>query len=209
MIRRLKTEAELLDLYCERHEQGWGPDAFFIAASSEADIEMLAARLGITYELCVSERIATMLPSLDSYLALAESTPGRRRGFGIQRFNERWLNFSRAESDEEPGFYQYEGRYRPEYRWLSGDGTYYAVDRAVGAYAELRRLGRTELRYRRDAVNGTLVVPFRAQLPALHARAAVLCCGLMPRLDEWKWHYPNVPPIQRRDRALLGQELVA
>jgi hypothetical protein len=69
-------------------------------------------------------------------------------------------------------------------------------------------MGRNEIRYAPDAVNGTLIVPFRAQLPALHARCAVLCSGLMPRLDRWQWHYVNVPlDTARKIADSLGQQL--
>lgn len=209
-LRRLAEESseDVADLFWQRHEQEWGPEAIFVAAENDTEIEALAQRLHISYELCVSERIADMLPPIASSLALARSTPAAR-GYGIERWDARLMIFGRAESDREPGFYRYDLWGRPQYRFVAADGSYYAVDRAIGAYAELQRIGKTELRYEPDEVNGTLTVPFRAQLPALHARCAVLCSGLMPELDKdhWRWRYVNVPlATAQRIAETLGQE---
>ncbi len=87
-------------------------------------------------------------------------------------------------------------------------GMYYALDRATAIYAELRRCGRGVLQYQRNNVNGTLIVPFHAQLPALQARTAAMCCGLMPALADRYWHYANVPcNTAKRIAESLGQEL--
>jgi hypothetical protein len=196
------------DLYSESYAQKWGPNALFVAARDEEAVEVLARRMGIAYELCVSERLAAMLPTLDSYLALCVSTPGAR-GYGVERFDPRLLKFGRVETDSGPGLYRYDVWGKPEFRFVADDGVYYKVDWALGVHAELRRCGKREIRYNPDSVNGTLKVPFRAQLPALHARAAVLCSGLMPRLDNWKWHYPNVPlETASAIAAALGQALI-
>lgn len=196
------------DLYSEAHAQEWGPNALFVAAKDEDAIELLARRLGVTYELCVSERLATVLPALDSYLELCTSTPAAR-GYGVERFDPRLLTFRRADTESGAGLYRYDLWGRPEFRFVSDDGVYYKVDWALGVHAELRRCGKREIRYMPESVNGTLTVPFRAQLPALHARTAVLCSGLMPKLDNWKWHYPNVPLDTATAIArALGQELI-
>jgi hypothetical protein len=201
-----ETSEEIADLYWERVGQDWGPDAVFIAAASEAAVEELAQRMDVAYELCVSERLAQLLPGIDSYLSLCVSSPAAR-GYGLERLN-RFLMFSSAKADREAGLYRYDVWGRPEYRFVDEAGTFHAVDRALGVYAELRRMGRNEIRYAPDAVNGTLIVPFRAQLPALHARCAVLCSGLMPRLDRWQWHYVNVPlDTARKIADSLGQQL--
>jgi hypothetical protein len=208
MVQAFTTATSDEDLYSESHVQNWGPNALFVAARDEVAVEALARRLGIAYELCVSERLAAMLPTLDSYLALCVSTPGAR-GYGVERLDPRLLIFGRAETDSGPGLYRYDLWGRPEFRFVADDGVYYKVDLALGVHAELRRCGKPEIRYTPDSVNGTLKVPFRAQLPALHARAAVLCSGLMPRLDNWKWHYPNVPLEAANAIAVaVGQALI-
>jgi hypothetical protein len=196
------------DFFTESHRQDWGPDAIFVAASDEGAIEKLANRLSVEYEVCVSERLAAMLPSLDSYLALSRSTPAAR-GYGIERFNAALLTWRHAERDGDPGLYRYDVWGRPEYRFVSDDQTFYSVDWALGVHAEIVRTRRREILYDPESVNGTLRVPFGAQLPALHARTAVLCTGLMPRLASSKWHYPNVPRSTAEAIAsALGQALV-
>jgi hypothetical protein len=196
------------DLYSEAYAQEWGPNALFVAAKNEDAIESLARTLGVSYEVCVSERLAAVLLPLDSYLELCRSTPAAR-GYGVERFDPRLLMFRRADTESGPGLYRYDMWGRPEFRFVADDGVYYKLDWALGVHAELRRCCKREIRYTPDSVNGTLTVPFRAQLPALHARTAVLCSGLMPKLDNWKWHYPNVPLDTATAIAqALGQELI-
>jgi hypothetical protein len=80
----------------------------------------------------------------------------------------------------------------------------------TGIYAELSRIGRRVLRYEPEATNGTLVVPAAAPLPILHARAAVLCSGLLPAFDraERTRRFVNVPrETVRRIAHALDQEL--
>jgi hypothetical protein len=208
LLNAFTTATSASDLYSEAHPQEWGPNAIFVAAKDEDAVESLARRLGVTYELCVSERLAALLPPLDSYLELCRSTPAAR-GYGVERFDPRLLTFRRADTETGPGLYRYDLWGRPEFRFIADDGVYYKLDWALGVHAELRRCGKREIRYIPESVNGTLTVPFRAQLPALHARTAVLCSGLMPKLDNWKWHYPNVPLETATAIAhALGQELI-
>jgi hypothetical protein len=197
------------DLFADEHLQDWGPNAIFVAAGSDEDVEALGRQLGIHYEVCVSDRLAALLPDLGSYLQLGISTPGAK-GYGVERFHAEFMLFRNCESDEQPGFYRYDVPGRPEMRFVADDGNYYRVDRALGVYSELRRLGKMVMQYEPDSVNGTLFVPFRAQLPALHARAAVLCCGLMPLLvrGTWMWAFRNVPrQTAERIAASLSQTI--
>jgi len=197
------------DYFAESHRQDWGPDAVFVAASDESAIEHIADRLGVSYEVCVSERLAKMLPTLESCLALSKSTPAAK-GYGIEHFNVRLLIWERVQEDRQPGLYRYDVWGRPEYRFVSNDGAFYSVDWALGVHAEIARNDKREIRYVPESVNGTLRVPFAAQLPALQARTAVLCTGLMPRLENWKWHYPNVPLATAQAIASsLGQALIS
>jgi len=55
--------------------QEHAPDAFFVGAFDERDIERLAHDLRIAYEFCVSDRLSRLLPELDSYLAGAAESP--------------------------------------------------------------------------------------------------------------------------------------
>jgi hypothetical protein len=196
------------DYFSEPHQQDWGPDALFIAASDETAVEALAASLNVNYELCLSERLAKILPSLRDYLAISRSTPAAK-GYGFERFNVHSHKWFRSERDAQPGLYRYDVWGRPEFRFVASDDSVYAVDQAIGVHAEIARNGENQIRYRRESVNGTLSVPFGAQLPVLQARTASLCTGLMPDLHGGEWHYPNVPEdTARAIAASLGQSLV-
>jgi hypothetical protein len=196
------------DYFSDSHRQDWGPDAVFVAAGDERGIESLATSLNVAYETCVSERLARMLPPLASYLAVSVSTPAAR-GYGVERFNAIVLNWKPTDSDQEPGLYRYDVWGRPEYRFVTSEGRFHRVDWALGVHAELARNNKREIHYVVDSVNGTLRVPFAAQLPTLQARTAVLCSGLMPWLENKKWHYPNVPrQTAEMISASLGQILV-
>lgn len=204
-LRDLAANAD--DFYCDQFTQAWGPDALFIAAADETGVERLADELGIKYEPCISERLAQLLAPIDSHLALAHSTPPAK-GYGVERFDDESLRFLATTADTQPGLYQYGVSYRSEFRWLDETGTYFALDRATAVYVELRRCRRGVLRYQRANVNGTLIVPFHAQLPALQARTAAMCSGLMPTLADRYWNYANVPrDTAHRIAESLGQDI--
>jgi hypothetical protein len=211
LVRALEQEAlddAAIDAITARYPQEAAPDAFFIGASDERDIERLAAELGVAYEFSVSERLSQLLPSLDSYLACAtEASPPR--GYGIDRYNHITLRFSEAETDHEAGLYRYDVYGRPQFRLRSSEELR-AVDMSIGIYAELRQRGTNCLEYDRAEINGTLSVPVNAPLPVLHSRAAALCSGLMPSLDRsrWRLRYMNVPrPVAQRIARTLDQQL--
>jgi hypothetical protein len=64
------------------------------------------------------------------------------------------------------------------------------VPRAAGIYAVLRQEQRHILRY--EVARQRLSVPVRAQLPVLHARAAVLCSGMLPAFDRTAPDHPSL-----------------
>jgi hypothetical protein len=188
LVRLLEQEAvedRSIDVITARHRQEHAPDAFFIGAFDERDIERLADELRIAYEFCVSDRLSRLLPRLDSYLAGASESPPPR-GFGIERFNSTVMRWVPAEDDQDAGLYRYDVYGRPQFRFREADRLR-AVDMSVGIYAELRRRRSTCLEYSDEVINGTLSVPVNAPLPVLYARAAALCSGLMPALDAQRW----------------------
>jgi hypothetical protein len=198
-----------MDIYLARHTQADAPDAIFLACRSERDIEELAARLGIAYAFSLSERLSSLLPPLGSYLAISRSTPAPR-GFGVERFSAAALQWIAATSDGQPGLYRYQRYGHYDFRFLTADHHYHALEMNTGIYAELSRAGRRVIRYEPEATNGTLLVPAAAPLPILHARAAVLCSGLLPTFDraERTRRFLNVPrETARRIAHALDQEL--
>jgi hypothetical protein len=106
--------------------------------------------------------------------------------------------------------YEWETPGAPLFRFTNGDRKYASVDFSTGRYAELRRLGKQVLGYAPDSVNGVLRVSVKADLPALQARAAILCTGMLPLFDRrtLSLMYRNVPKVIAERIALsLGQQL--
>jgi hypothetical protein len=130
-------------------------------------------------------------------------------GYGVTRFGVDDLNWADVESDRSPGLYCYDAYGRPAYRLIVDSDQVYDVDLATGVWAALSRWGENRVRYREDAVNGTLVVPLGAPLPTLQARTAALCSGLAPSRASGGLWYRNVPnTIARRIARSLDQSLL-
>ncbi len=214
LIRRLRESldsTESLDVVLEVRAQDEAPDAYFLPADSEADIALLAGELGIEYEYCVADRISSLLPTLDSVLANAKDSPPAE-GFEMKqlRTREGHLSWVTSDSVRHPGLYGFDVWGREVYRWADGTGRFLALDKFTGVYAELHRQRMNVISLRMDGPTGTVSVPGAAPLPALHARAAVLCSGVAPEYSRagHTRDYVNVPPqIAFRIAASLGQDL--
>lgn len=188
--------------------QAIAPSAWLVAVEDERAAAELASQLGIDYTYSVSETLSRILPTLDSFLQTSERQPPRK-GYGVQKFDAMALRWSDVDRDEEPGLYRYDTPYREELRLRDIDEKLYSPVRSLGIWAALARWGENRLRYEPQEVNGKLIVPHRAPLPTLHARAAALCTGLAPE----KWGqvliYQNVPkPIAERIARSLDQSLL-
>jgi hypothetical protein len=210
-LRELLDSMASLDVILEVRAQDEAPDAYFLPAGSEADIAFLARELGIAYEYCVADRISSLLPALDSVLANAKDSPPAE-GFEMKqlRTGEGDLSWVTSDSVRRPGLYGFDVWGREVYRWADGAGRFLALDKFTGVYAELHRQRMNVISLRIDGPTGTLSVPATAPLPALHARAAVLCSGVAPEYSraEHTRQYVNVPrQIALRIAASLGQDL--
>jgi len=185
LMSALHTHAqdEVTDLWVEECPQRAAPSAVFVAGNNESDLQRLAEALNIAYELCVGERLAAMLPELTDVLAACRTQPPVR-GYDVDRYNVGRRSFQPASDAVAPGFYRHTVWRRKEYRILSDEGTWHLVDFPTGVYAELRRVQENVLHYRSQATNGNLSVPAHFPLPALQARSAVLCTGLLPSYQD-------------------------
>jgi hypothetical protein len=212
LMRRLDeetNEAVTDNIVFDRHHQDDGPDAVFFVSRDETDVEELASRLGINYDYCAADSLSAALPSLDSYLAVSEATPSPT-GYEVQRFDATSLHWSTAASDAAPGLYAYEVYGLARQRFVTQSCVNHEVERAIGIYAELRRTNTQTLRWTADDINGVLIVPGQAPLPALQARAATACSGLAATFSRSAStrRYVNVPlGIAERIAASLGQSL--
>jgi hypothetical protein len=135
-------------------------------------------------------------------------------GFEARQFDSVRYGWLDVESDSKPGLYKYEAWGPPLYRWRIDHAYPFDVDLATAAFAEMRRLGQNILTFRQRGTSGEFFVPLRIPLPALHARTAALCSGLVPQLVQrrqgpWQLKYVNVPrAIADRIAHTLGQVLV-
>jgi len=212
LMRRLdeETSESVTDnIVFARHHQDEGPDAIFLVSRDETDIEELASRLGINYDYSAADSLSVALPSLDSYLAVSETTPAPT-GYEVQRFDATSLRWSTAGADVAPGLYAYEVYGPARQRVVTQSGMSHEVERAIGIYAELRRTSTQVLKWSADDVNGTLIVPGQAPLPNLQARAATACSGLAATFSKSSStrRYVNVPlVIAERIAVSLDQTL--
>lgn len=212
LLRHLEEEVSaegITNLFQDRREQLDAPDAIFIAMDDESDVEQLASGLAISYEYSVADRLSRLLPSLNSVLAVSRTVPPAT-GFEVKRFDPVALRWTVTSSFTAEGLYEFLLPGYSEYRFKATSG-YFAVDRATGIYADLRRAGRNILKFKKETRNGTLIVPLDAPLPVLQARSAVMCSGLdaYPIFSERIRRFVNVPHrIAARIAESLGQELV-
>jgi hypothetical protein len=190
------------------HVQRGGPNVVYLAAASEAAVRSFANRLGVAYEECVSERLASLLPNVRKHVEGRESALPPR-GYGFERFEPSSLTFEETDSDCDPGLYKYTAWGGARYMVRGEDGRVHETDKSEGIYAELSRVETNVLHFEPDTVNGSLIVPYRAPLPVLQARTALLCTGLLPGSShKGCLAYPNVPEATARAIAdSLGQDL--
>lgn len=184
------------------------PDSIFIAAGSETALERAADALEIPYAHSVVERLAAVLPGLDAELVTRRTHPVVMH-YGVDRYDidDGW---SPVDSDDAPGMYKYERSGPTAIHFVDENDARFDVDLAVGAWAEARRRGVSDLLWwKRDFVNGTLDVPQFLPLPSLHARAATLCSGLPARFHDGSYFYVNVPEwLAHRIASDLAQVLI-
>lgn len=199
-----------LDLVSVEHARADGPTGLYIQYESAAAIEMFAARIGARFEPGPAARLSRMLPSIDSFIISASIAADPPRGYSVEVLDPRGLAWIAHDGPMRPGLYKFKGYGVDRFRFFDGTASR-DVDRDVGVWAALASAGVGAVRYERDEINGTLVVPWIARLPLLQARTAVLCSGVPPRSSPGiPWiRYVNVPHlIARRIAASLGQELV-
>lgn len=202
--------AKELDVWIDECASTVGPTTLYAACESERDAQALADALQIGYTYEVAEVLAGLLPDL--HMALALSPAGELpRGFDTERFDPDEVEWVPVEGAEGYGLFRCR-TYQGHVHALYGPTGSQRVVREVGVYEVLRWEQRSVLAYDPDRYE--LLVPGVAALPALHARAAVLCSGRLParrfpRAREVELHHPNVPPdIAEQIASALQQDLL-
>jgi hypothetical protein len=168
----------------QRHQ--W-PTTLIMANGDDAVLADIAAAYKIGFEHRTSDRLVTILPTIDDYLAAGavQATPP---GFEPRKmsFWNRIIAFKPVSDDSEDGAYEYLRYGPPRYLYRDKHGLY-QVDRRVAIYAELRRINKQVLFWNRRTRE--LHVPGTTRLPLLYARTAVLCTGRLP------WFSRSVPEL--------------
>jgi hypothetical protein len=205
---RVFESADALGLWIDEWPSRAGPTTVMVACESATDAERLADRLGIAYTYSVADQLSQMLPPLAAYSRLwrAGELP---RGFDAERFDTESLRWQAAETTERYGIYRCRTWQSHVHATYSPTG-WYRVPREQGIYEVLRWDNKRVLSYNEAALQ--LSVPVHARLPILHARAAILCTGRLPRFSTAgcrpTLRYPNVSPdIAERIASALCQPL--
>lgn len=203
----LKDAVDELDLWIDTVPASDGPTTLLIACEDERDARRLADLLAIPYTYEVAEQLAGLLPPLAAYTRLwpAADLP---RGFDAERFDPDRLAWSETEETAVPGLYRAR-TYQGHIYAINAVGGWRRAARELAVYEVLRWDGHQVLRY--DENRFELTVPVHAALPVLHARAATLCSGRLPRYQydqRPQLTYANVPwDIAQAIAASLSQTL--
>jgi len=159
--------------------QKGGPAVMIVQGQTQDMLVTIAQRMGISLALNVPTRLAGSLPRLEHWLALSE--PGwEPLGCAVKTLDAEHLCWRSVERPAGDGLYQY-AYYRYEYR-LRKDNQSLRVPREIGMYAWLAHMGCSVLCYNADRCE--LQVPAIARMPVLHARAATLSSGWLPKVTK-------------------------
>lgn len=187
------------------------PETWIVQFDDVATLQKIAEEAGAVYGGCAAVRLSNRLP------ALALGSPAAPPSAVAADLDQMQPNgqFSSVEPNPtQDGLYRMRVNNRRVHLYRR-DGDWYHCDRSTGIYSYLARRGTSVLRWRRDKgrgreITGTLFVDRRAPLPVLHARAATLCSGFTPRLNQaaQTFSYGNVPrTVAGQIAASLSQNL--
>lgn len=196
-----------LNLWLDEYTPAKGLTTLLVACEDEREATRLAERLGIAYTYEVADQLSALLPPLCSYATVwpEGSLP---KGFDAEAFRPETCTWAPIEMPQEYGLYRCR-TYQGHVHALHGPTGWRRVVRELGVYEVLRWEGRSVLAYSADGLE--LTVPVGASLPVLHARAATLCSGLLPRFSRHGGGgltYCNVPgDIAERVATALNQIL--
>jgi hypothetical protein len=206
LLEALNDQADRFEGQIEVRAQPQGPDVVFVTVRSMTTMASLATELDLTYQLRAAEAITHCLPALESYTSLAKEA-WEPLGYKIEKFDIYQLQWQEETDSNAEGLYRYY-YYIPEFR-LRLQGKLLRVPHEIGIYMILAMKQKMVLTY--DVLSQTLSVPVRAPLPALFARAATLCFGVLPGFkvinDIPTMVYQRVPPnVAHALMSQLGQD---
>lgn len=179
LLAKLQQSAADLDCQINVTPQENNPDAIFIIAKESYQLDAIADQIGIGSEPKSAARIAQCLPHLDDYLPLCP-LKAEPHGYGIKQFDLMSKRWAKVDHTSETGLFEYDCVEGRQYR-LKINGECRQLPRNAGIYALMYHHHLPVMQY--DADSHELIVPTYANLPALFARSAVLCSGLLPQYD--------------------------
>lgn len=209
--RRLEEVATERNLWIDRCGGQFGPQTLLLAGSSHLDTEAFAAEAGIGYTFSVADQISALLPDLPRYMEGFAPGKGLPAGFDAEWFEPETQLWHEAGEPGERGLYRTRTFDGQVFALLDATSQWRRPVKEFGIYEVLRWEGLNVLGYAES--RGELQVAMRAPLPALHARAACLCSGRLPRRQFRPGQspllvYDNIPAaVATRIAGSLSQEL--
>lgn len=207
----LERVAEERGLWIDRCGVQLGPETLLLASASHLDAEGFASDIGVGYTYSVADQISALLPELGDYMdgfAVGETLPA---GFEAERFDPMTQHWDATTDTEQRGLYRTRTFHGQVFALLDATSRWRRPVREFGIYEVLRWESNDVLSF--SEKRGELLVPVGAPLPALHARAASLCSGRLPRFQTRRHEtpvlvYDNIPPaVATRIARSLSQEL--
>jgi hypothetical protein len=175
--------------------EGSKVSGIYLAFDNGLAARELADRLKIEFAESVAEALAAVLPTLATLLSHAKPAE-MPLGFPAEMFNTMTMTWVPADTDHRCGLYRVRTHQRFEFRLRSANGELLNVQPEPGIFEALRYEEEMAIGY--SVKSGQLEVDSTAWLPPMHARAATLCSGRLPRFvrrgSRQVLIYENVPP---------------
>ncbi|MGX1474991.1 UNVERIFIED_CONTAM: hypothetical protein RKD50_003799 [Streptomyces canus] len=189
------------------------PVSLVVQFDDEAGLEEWAAGLSISYTSCFARQAAALLPQL----RLEVRTSAPEFGRPLEQYDLERREYRLVRRPQGDGLYRLKRRDSKRVCQVLRAGDWYETSHEEGVYSLLGSQGPDAdvLRWlpEKDCGRerfGTLYVDWGYPLPDLHRRAAVMCSGLAPRINELAQNlaYDNVPKtVAMKIADSLGQNL--
>jgi hypothetical protein len=208
---RLEEVAVERNLWIDRSGAQRGPQTLLLASPSHLDTKEFAAEAGIDYTYSVADQVSALLPELAQYVGSFKAGKGLPAGFEAERFDPRAQQWHAASETGERGLYRTRTFHGEVFALLDATSQWRRMDKELGIYEVLRWENLSVLGYSESRAE--LQVAAGAPLPMLHARAACLCSGRLPRFHYRRQQsplliYDNIPAtVATRIARSLGQGL--
>lgn len=174
------------------------PDTVLLGYEHPDKLVQHAEKVGCTFVPCASLRLFALLPEL------APGSPAAPPAIGnahtVERYNHENRQYEPAQSYSEEGLYRWRSTDWARLVQIRRGQEWHSTEHENGVFLEHARLGTGTMRWRPESGKGRertgrLSVDWGAPLPPLHARAAVLCTGIQPRIHEKAQivRYDNIP----------------